>query len=77
MDNWENYLDEFIEIIFMKIEKDRDLINLIRKTREYFYVLYISNIKYNIIIRKIMTQVISKLNDMSKIYNIINTTSKI
>jgi replication factor C subunit 3/5 len=76
MNNWESYLDKLIDIIFKPIQNNNDIKELIKTIREYFYILYISNIKYNIIIRKLMSKIILKITDYNKIYNIINLTSK-
>ncbi len=46
-----------------------------KKIREQFYVLFITNIPTQIIIRKIMTKLLEKVDDLKLKYNIIDITS--
>jgi replication factor C subunit 3/5 len=54
------------------------LYNSIKKIREYFYILFITNISTQLIIRKIMIKLLENIkyiNDLKLKYNIINITS--
>ena len=51
------------------------LYNSIKKIREYFYILFITNISTQLIIRKIMIKLLENINDLKLKYYIINITS--
>ena len=66
------------ELICYKNNKYKLLYNSIKKIREYFYILFITNISTQLIIRKIMIKLlenIKNINDLKLKYNIINITS--
>ena len=69
--NWHKTIDNIINLIY----DDKNLILKIIKIREYLYLLFITNIKYNMIIKKIMNILIRKEILLEKKYNIINISS--
>jgi replication factor C subunit 3/5 len=82
--NWELLIDNIVESVIDKtINNNKKLYSAIKKIREQFYTLFITNIPTQIIIRKIMIkllEIISKFkNDKTKIlklkFNIIDITS--
>jgi len=73
--NWENIIDEIIKLILnITIKK---LYNILKNIREYFYILFISNISTQLIIKKIMVKLFDFIdkNNYKLIYDIINITS--
>jgi replication factor C subunit 3/5 len=74
--NWELVIDNIIEtLIDPSIRNNKKLYSTMKKIREQFYVLFITNIPTQIIIRKIMTKLLEKVDDLKLKYNIIDITS--
>lgn len=74
--NWEIVLDQIVNLILSPtIKANKKLYSTIKKIREQFYVLFITNISTQTIIRKIMLRLISKINNLKLKYQIINITS--
>lgn len=84
--NWEIIINNIVDIIlnFNKKEitnnnelqlNNKLLYNSIKKIREYFYILFITNISTQLIIRKIMIKLLEYINDIKLKYYIINITS--
>jgi replication factor C subunit 3/5 len=71
--NWEKIINKIV-LIILNI-KNNKLLNSIIKIRKYFYILFITNISTQIIIKKIMNKLLKNVNDLKKKYNIINITS--
>lgn len=74
--NWDNIIDNIIDLIVdTKINNNNTLYNIIKKIREYFYILFITNIPTQTIIRKIMIKLINKFNNIEFKCKIIDITS--
>jgi replication factor C subunit 3/5 len=74
--NWENVIDNIINIILeMNINNNKKLYSIMKKFRELFYILFITNISTQTIIRKIMIKLINKVDNIKLKYNIIDITS--
>jgi replication factor C subunit 3/5 len=74
--NWELIIDNIVNMILKQnIKNNKKLYNIMKKIREQFYILFITNISTQTIIRKIMINLISKVTNINLKYNIINITS--
>jgi len=74
--NWEQIIDNIINMIIKSnIKNNKKLYSIMKKIREQFYILFITNISTQTIIRKIMIKLINKINDLKLKYNIIDITS--
>ena len=74
--NWEIVIDNIVYMILEPInENNKKLYNILKKIREKFYILFITNITTQIIIRKIMIKLLNKIDDITIKYNIIDITS--
>ena len=74
--DWEIVIDSIINnIIEVDIDNIKQLYKIIKIIREQFYILFITNISTQLILRKIMLKLISKTNNIQLKYNIINITS--
>jgi replication factor C subunit 3/5 len=80
--NWEIIINNIVDIIlnfnkkeFINNNNNKLLYNSIKKIREYFYILFITNISTQLIIRKIMIKLLENINDIKLKYYIINITS--
>ena len=74
--SWEEVIDNMINIIIKNNKLDNKILyNIIKKIREQFYILFITNIPTQLIIRSIMTKLINKFNCLKLRYNIIDITS--
>jgi replication factor C subunit 3/5 len=73
--NWENVINNIVKSILNLKPENKYLYNFIKNIREQFYILFITNIPTQLIIRKIMIKLLQYINDMEKRYNIINITS--
>jgi len=58
-----------------KYNDKKKLYSNIKKIREKFYILFITNISTSIIIKKIMIKLLEKVNNIKTKYDIIYTTS--
>jgi replication factor C subunit 3/5 len=74
--NWEFVIDSISDtIVDPSIQNNKKLYTVIKKIREQFYILFITNVPTQLIIRKIMTKLISKIQDLKLKYHIIDITS--
>jgi replication factor C subunit 3/5 len=74
--NWEIIIDSIVNNINnFKINNNKKLYHLLKKIREQFYILFITNIPTQMIIRKIMIKLLELNNNLQLKYNIINITS--
>lgn len=75
--NWDTIIETIIDLIVnTKIKSNNMLYNIIKKIRDQFYILFITNIPTQTIIRNIMIKLIEKNSDNIKLkYNIIDITS--
>ena len=74
--NWENIIDKIVLLILdPKIKNHKKLYSSVKKIREHFYILFITNINTQIILRKIMLKLLQKIEDIYLRYNIIDITS--
>jgi len=74
--NWEQVIDKIIDMILKSnIKNNNKLYSIIKKIREHFYILFITNIPTQIIIRKMMIKLINKIDNLKLKYNIIDITS--
>ena len=74
--DWEIVIESIINnIIDVNINNIKQLYKIIKIIREQFYILFITNISTQLILRKIMLKLISKTNNIQLKYNIINITS--
>lgn len=75
VNKWEKLIDEIVEIT-LKLKKSKGNIkNFINKIRANFYILFITNIDFNFIIRNIMKKLINNNLSIHIKYEIINLTS--
>ena len=75
-ENWSYLIDKIIDLIIDKKNYTTVSINkLIVKIREYFYILFITNIDFQLVIRNIMLKLINKFDDIQIKYQIIEITS--
>jgi replication factor C subunit 3/5 len=74
--NWEQCIDLIVEnITNTKIQLNKLLYNILKKIREQYYILFITNVPTQLIIRKIMSKLIKITDNLMLRYNIINITS--
>ena len=74
--DWEIVIESIINnIINANMGNSKKLYKIIKLIREQFYILFITNISTQLILRKIMLKLISKTNNLQLKYNIINITS--
>jgi replication factor C subunit 3/5 len=74
--NWEIVIDNIITLLLSPdIKNNKKLYNILKKIREQYYILFITNIPTQIIIRKIMDKLLVSANDLELKYNIIDITS--
>jgi len=74
--HWTNILDSIVEMIMLKSNyTTSNMYELIKNMRELLYILFITNIDFHIVIRKIMMLIINKIDDINIKYDIIDTTS--
>jgi replication factor C subunit 3/5 len=77
--DWKNVITNIVDLILLcnksKINNKSKIYNIIKKIREYFYILFITNIPTQIIIKKIMINLLLKINNIEIKYKIINITS--
>ena len=71
--NWENIINKIIFVI-IKINKN-NILSSLKKIREYFYILFITNISSQLIINKIMIKLLQYINLIEIKYKIINLSS--
>jgi replication factor C subunit 3/5 len=73
--NWDSIIDNIVEIVIIKFKNNKTLFNVIKKVRELFYILFITNIPTQTIIRNIMIKILDKIDDIKMKYDIIDITS--
>ena len=74
--NWEHCINLIVKNISnTKIELNKVLYNIFKKIREQYYILFITNVPTQLIIRQIMSKLIKITNNLMLRYNIINITS--
>jgi len=74
--NWEFAIDCISDtIVDPSIQNNKKLYTVMKKIREQFYILFITNVPTQLIIRKIMGKLISKISDLKLKYHIIDITS--
>jgi replication factor C subunit 3/5 len=74
--NWEIVIEDIVTMILNpKIMNNKKLLSTMKKIREQFYILFITNISTQMIIRKIMITLLNKVEDINLKYNIIDITS--
>ena len=74
--NWEQVVDNIVDMILEpNIKSNKKLYSVMKKIREQFYILFITNIQTQTIIRKIMVKLINKINNLKLKYHIIDITS--
>jgi replication factor C subunit 3/5 len=71
--NWELLINNIVYLIYNY--KKYNLYKLLKNIRNNFYILFITNISTQLIIRKIMIKLLLYINDFLLKYQIINTTS--
>lgn len=69
--SWEITINNIIELILSK----KKILYIIKNFREYFYILFITNIPSQIILRNIMINLLKKVSDINFKNDIINITS--
>jgi len=74
--NWEFAIDCISDtIVDPSIQNNKKLYTVMKKIREQFYILFITNVPTQLIIRKIMSKLIGKITDLKLKYHIIDITS--
>jgi len=74
--NWDNLIDDIVFIILNKKNyKNSKCLTSIKKIREIFYNLFITNIPTQTIIRHIMIKILTKVDNLNLKVNIIEITS--
>ena len=74
--NWEIIIDYIVyNLNNFKIKNNNKLYNLLKNIRDKFYILFITNIPTQLIIRCIMNKLLELNNDIKLRYDIINITS--
>ncbi len=74
--NWENVINLIVKTICsFNIENSKKLYKIIKKIREQFYILFITNIPTQLIIRNIMINLLKRVNNLKLKYHIIDITS--
>jgi replication factor C subunit 3/5 len=79
-ENWELLLDDLVDdIIKIKLINVNNFLDnikkIINKTREVFYIIFITNLDITLMVRKIMLKLINKFDDMKLKLKIIEITS--
>ena len=73
---WTDILDTIVEMITLKDNySTRKFFEIIKTTRELLYILFITNIDFHLIIRKIMKLLLQKLDSISIKNQIVDITS--
>jgi replication factor C subunit 3/5 len=74
--NWMQVIDEIVEMITDDtIKNNKKLYSTIKRIREKYYILFITNISTQIIIRNIMLKLLNVINNIEIKYKIIDITS--
>jgi replication factor C subunit 3/5 len=74
--NWTDILDTIVELITSYDNySTKNMLEVIKTTRELLYILFITNIDFHLVIRKLMILFIEKIDCIDTKYKIIDTTS--
>jgi replication factor C subunit 3/5 len=74
--SWDAIINDIIKMIInQKLNTEKKLYKTLNKIREKFYLLFITNISTQLIIRKIMLKLLNKINNIELRYKIINLSS--
>ena len=74
--NWERVINNIVDMILdPKIKNNKKLYSTMKKIREQFYSLFITNIPTQLIIRKIIVKLLERIDDLKLKYNVIDITS--
>jgi replication factor C subunit 3/5 len=74
--NWEYVIENIVEnIINPENQNNKKLYSVMKKIREQFYILFITNISTQMIIRKIMVKLLNAVENLKLKYYIIDITS--
>lgn len=74
--DWKVIVEKISDLILSNIKTSKDINNIIKKSREYIYILFITNLNLKIVIRQIMKKLIENIEDYKTKYEIINITSE-
>ena len=74
--DWKIIVEKIVMLILSKINTSNDLNNIIKKCREYIYILFITNLNLKLVIRFIMKELIKNVDDNKIKYKIIDITSE-
>ena len=73
---WTSILDKIVNLVIdYKTYSTKSMLEIIKNIRELLYILFITNIDFHLIIKKLMNLFISKVDDIETKYNIIDITS--
>ena len=73
--DWEIVIDKIVDMIYEPINNNKKIYSTLKLIREQFYILFITNISTQTIIRKIMIKLLNKTLKLEQKYNIIDITS--
>jgi len=74
--SWDLIINDIIVMILNpKLNTPKKLYSTMNKIKDKFYLLFITNITTQIIIRKIMIKILNRINNIEFKYNVINITS--
>ena len=75
--NWMDIIEDIVKLIFkIKIKNNcNNLYKILLEIRNKFYILFITNISTQIIIRKLMCNILKYIDNINIKYDIINITS--
>ena len=75
--SWKLVIDKMVSILVDTNDlSNKTISDFIKKTREYFYILFITNIDVKKILTCLMISIIEKVNDISLKHEIIEIISK-
>ena len=74
--NWSSVIDSMVEMITSSdINNNKKLYSVMKKIREQYYILFITNIPTQMIIRKIMIKLLESIDCICLKYSVIDITS--
>ena len=75
---WKKVITKMVNLLFIKEELDNIIVlEFIKKTREYFYILFITNINVKKILSNLMVTLIKKVDNIMIKHEIIKNNIKI
>ena len=74
-DDWKNIIHKIVALIILKNKSSNDILEIIKKCREYIYILN-KNINLKIVIKYLMKELIQKVDDLDVKYKIVYITSE-